>query len=324
MMAMVIDRFGGPEVFRMAEVETPKPARGQVLIRNKFAGVNPADWKCREGMLAKYFEYKFPFIVGFDASGVIEEVGPDVTAFKPGDWVLTSSDQGLGDWGSYAELVRASVERVFLMPPQIDFAEAATVPVPGATAWGALMDVGAATRNQTVFINGGAGGVGSFLIQLAAWLKSRIATTCRPNNASYVQSLGAELAIDYSTEDVLAALRRFAPEGIDLVIDAIGLGSLPADSARVVKRGGKIVSIETLVQDIGAFDTGVAARCGVELTCNMVAAERIPQHLAAITTAIAEGGIRPLPYEVMKLRNAGAAHERVKAGHVRGKIVLEI
>src|SRR5579859_6260838 len=112
MRAMVIDRFGGPEVFRLAEVETPKPAPGGVVIRVAYASVNPADWKCREGWLAQFFAYKFPFIVGFDAAGIVAAVGEGVTDYKVGDRVVTASNQGEGDWGSYAEFVRSSTYRV--------------------------------------------------------------------------------------------------------------------------------------------------------------------------------------------------------------------
>jgi NADPH:quinone reductase-like Zn-dependent oxidoreductase len=324
MKAMVIDRFGGPEVLHMAEVPTPEPRAGEVLIRTVYAGVNPADWKCREGMLARYFDYKFPFIVGFDAAGTIEAVGPGVAGFAPGDRVLTSSNQGAGEWGSYAQFVRSGIERVCRIPDGMGFAEAATIPVAGTTAWGSTMDVGAAKAGQAIFINGGAGGVGTFAIQLARQAGARVATTCSPNNAAYVRDLGADLVIDYRKEDVLATLQRFAPEGIDLVVDAVGLGSLPADTARVVRRGGRIVPIETLIQDIQAFDPAVAARQGVEVVSNMVAVARIPQHLASVTAAVASGAVKTPPYEVMPLAEAGAAHERVKAGHVRGKILLQV
>jgi NADPH2:quinone reductase len=178
MKAMVIDRFGGPEVFRMAQVATPEPGPGEVLIKVAFAGVNPADWKCREGLLARYFEYKFPFIVGFDAAGTVEKIGAGVTGFKPGDRVLTSSNQGVGEWGSYAEYVKSGIERVARVPEGISFADATTIPTAGGTAWGAVMDVGGAKPGQTFFINGGAGGVGSFAIQLAAMLGGRVIVTC--------------------------------------------------------------------------------------------------------------------------------------------------
>ena len=324
MKAMVIDRFGGPEVFRMAQVATPEPGPGEVLIKVAFAGVNPADWKCREGLLARYFEYKFPFIVGFDAAGTVEKIGAGVTGFKPGDRVLTSSNQGFGEWGSYAEYVKSGIERVARVPEGISFADATTIPTAGGTAWGAVMDVGGAKPGQTFFINGGAGGVGSFAIQLAAMLGGRIIVTCSPANADYVRGLGAERSIDYRNEDVLAALRHFAPEGIDIIIDAIGMGSLPPDTAEVVKPGGKIVCIETLIKDIEGFDKDVAARRNVEVLHNMIAVMRLPEHLAGVTAAVADGRIRTLPYEIMPLAQAGAAHERVKAGHVRGKILLQV
>ncbi|MFD2272727.1 SDR family NAD(P)-dependent oxidoreductase [Undibacterium arcticum] len=162
MRAIVIHRFGGPEELQLAEVATPEPGAGEVLIRVVLAGVNPADWKCREGRLQHYFNYQFPFIVGFDAAGVVERVGESVTEYAVGDTVLTSSNQGRGEWGSYAEYVKSSTANVARLPKGIDFAQGATIPTAGATAWGAVHDVGAVKAGQKVLINGGSSSVGIF------------------------------------------------------------------------------------------------------------------------------------------------------------------
>ena len=130
MRAMVINAFGGPEQFQLAEIEKPRPGPDEIVIKVAYAGVNPADWKCREGWLSQFFDYKFPFIVGFDAAGIVSDVGEGVTEFKPGDRVTTHSNQGQGDWGSYAEYVRSNVERVSKIADYVDFPTGAAIPPP--------------------------------------------------------------------------------------------------------------------------------------------------------------------------------------------------
>src|SRR4051812_10380116 len=141
MRAMVMDRFGGPEVLHMGDIERPKASPGNVVIKVAYASVNPADWKCVDGWLSQYFEYKFPFVVGFDAAGVIAEVGEGVTGFKVGDRVVTSSNLGNGERGSYAEYVRSDVVRVAHLADSVDFQTAAAIPTAAITSWEGLYDV---------------------------------------------------------------------------------------------------------------------------------------------------------------------------------------
>lgn len=324
MRAIVIYRFGGPEELQLAEVPTPEPGAGEVLIRVVLAGVNPADWKCREGRLQPYFNYQFPFIVGFDAAGVVERVGESVTGYAVGDAVLTSSNQGRGEWGSYAEYLKSSTATVAKLPDGIDFAQGATIPTAGATAWGAIHDVGAVQAGQKVLINGGSGSVGMFAIQLAKAAGCEVAATCGPANLDFVKSLGADRVIDYRGENVLEATAAWAPAGVDLLLDAVGLGSLPPDATRVIRPGGALVAIATLIQDIAGFDAALAKSRDVRLLSNMAAAARIPEHLRAVVDAVAQGRVKTPPYEILPLEQAGEAHRRVADGHVRGKLLLRV
>lgn len=324
MRAIVIHRHGGPEELELAQVPMPEPGPGEVLIRVVYAGVNPADWKCREGLLEPYFHCRFPFVLGFDAAGVIERVGPGADGYAVGDKVVTSSNQGLGEWGSYAEYVKASVWTVAPLPSNISFAQGATIPVAGATAWGAVHDAGAVQAGQKVLVNGGSSNVGMFAIQLAKNAGCDVAAACGPDNLELVHKLGAQRAIDYRHEDVLAAATAWAPGGIDLVIDAIGMGSLPASMPHAIRPGGALVSIETLMQQGPAFDTALAAARGVRLLNNMAAAERIPQHLRAMVDAVASGKVATPPYEILPLEHAAQAQRRVQQGHVRGKLLLRV
>ena len=177
---------------------------------------------------------------------------------------------------------------------------------------------------QSVLINGGAGGVGSIGIQIAKALGAKVAVTCSAGNFAYVQGLGADLAIDYRKGDVPAQLRTWAPDGVDLVLDAVGLGSLLPLATELVRPGGSFVEIETLISSASPEQIGAAAENGVKIVYNMVAIMRIHEHLQGLAALVADGKVRPAPTEIVPLAKAGAAQARVKDGHVRGKIALEI
>ena len=323
MKAMVLDQFGGPEVLHMAEIERPEATPGQVVVQVAYASVNPADWKAREGWLAQYFQYQFPFVVGFDAAGVVAAVGEGVTGLAVGDRVVTPGNQGLGERGSYAEYVRSAAERVIPLPANVSFAQAATLPTAGMTAWKAVFDNGRAGPGQKVVVNGGAGGTGSFAIQLAARAGARVAATCSHHNADYVRSLGAELAIDYRKGGVVAAVREWAPEGVDLIVDTVGQGSL-LDGMEAVKNGGVIAPIATMIQNEPMPDAARAAACGVRVVPTMSTFPNQPRQLRALVAGLADASLRTPDMTVMPLANAAEAHRQIAAGHVRGKILLAV
>jgi NADPH:quinone reductase-like Zn-dependent oxidoreductase len=323
MRACVIDRFGGPDELHLAQVPTPIPAAGEALIRVATASVNPADWKCREGWLAPFFDYRFPFIVGFDAAGVVAALGDGVTELRLGDRVVTASNQGKGAWGSYAEYVVSDVDRVVCLPDGVDFSAAASLPTAGMTAWQAVFDVGETKPGQRVLVNGGAGGCGSFAIQLARMAGAHVAATCSAGNFDYVKSLGAELAVDYRSEDVASVVRRFAPDGLDLVVDTVGQGTL-LQAIDLVRRGGVIAPIGTLIANEPQPDAARAAAGGVRVVPTMSTFPNQGRQLRALVAALAEGRIRPPALEMLALGDAAEAHRRVQAGHVRGKLLLRV
>lgn len=323
MRACVIDRFGGPDELHLADVPTPQPAAGEALVRVAYASVNPADWKCREGWLAPFFDCRFPFIVGFDAAGVVAALGEGVTEVAVGDRVVTASNQGKGMWGSYAEYTISDVDRVVGLPDTVGFAAAAAIPTAGMTAWQAVFDVANTRAGQRVLVHGGAGGCGSFAIQLACMAGARVATTCSASNIDYVKSLGAELAIDYRNEDVTAAVKRFAPQGLDLVIDTVGQGTL-LQSIELVRRGGVVAPIGTLIANEPQPDVARAAANGVTVVPTMSTFPNQGRQLRALVAAMAEGRIRAPALETLALAQANAAHRRVQAGHVRGKLLLRV
>lgn len=323
MKAMVLDRFGGPEVLHMAEIERPAATPGQVVVQVGYASVNPADWKSREGWLAQYFQYQFPFVVGFDAAGVVAEVGEGVTGLNVGDRVVTPGNQGMGERGSYAEYVRSAAERVIPLPAGVTLQQAATLPTAGMTAWKAVLDLGQAGPGKRVVVNGGAGGTGSFAVQLAKMAGAEVAATCSPRNFDYVRALGADHVIDYRAGSVVEAIRAWAPDGVDLIVDTVGQGTF-VDTIETLKRGGIICPIGTLIADEVPYDPARAEAAGVTVLPTVSDFESQPRQLAGLVEALASARIRAPEFTVMPLDQAGEAQRLVAAGHVRGKILLEV
>ncbi|HMN53592.1 MAG TPA: NADP-dependent oxidoreductase [Sphingopyxis sp.] len=324
MRAMIIEGFGAADVLHWGDLPMPQPGPGEVLVRVACAGVNPADWKTREGKLSAYIDYHFPFVLGFDLAGVVEAAGDGVDAFRPGDRVFGMSRQGQGLDGSYAEYCLADAAFLAPLPSGWSFAQAAALPVAGTTAYGGIVDAGALREGQQLLINGGAGGVGSIGIQVAKALGARVAVTCGADNQAYVRGLGAELAIDYRDGDVVAAVRKWAPDGVDLVLDAVGLDTLLPSVLDIVAPGGRYVEIETLISRAADDLVASAAARDIAILSNMVAVARLPEHLKGLAALCGTGKVMPPAIETMPLGEAAAAHRRVEAQHVRGKIILEV
>jgi len=323
MRAVVIDRFGGPEVLQIRDLPLPVPGPGQVVIQLAYAGVNPVDWKCREGWLAPLFEAKFPFVIGFAGAGVVSAVGPEVVDFRVGDRVVTNSDQAVGENGTYAEYVRVSAGRVAHLAQSVDFATAASIPTSGVTSWESVFGSGELQSGQSVLINGGAGGMGSFAIQFAKYAGARVAATCGPQNVEYVRELGADLAIDYRCGDVQAAVLDWAPGGVDLLVDLVGQGTI-RNGVEMVKRGGRVVPIGTLVKGEPSFDLDLADAKGIRIIPTMSKGARAGEQLRIVADLFGKGLFRSPALAVLPLSEAAEAHRRVQDGHVRGKIVLKI
>lgn len=324
MFALIIEETGGPEVLKYAEVPTPEPAAGEVLLRVIYAGVNPADWKNRQGMLAAFRPYSFPYIIGFDAAGVVAAVGEEVTGFAVGDRVVTPTNHGQGGQGSYAEYAIASVDRVALIPEGMGFDQAAALPVASLTAWQALFDRGGLKAGQLAMIHGGAGGLGSYAVQFARWAGARVAATCSTPNVEYLRSLGVERVIDYRRENIAEAVLAWAPEGLDYLMDAVGVSTLP-NGLDLVHAGGVFVSIPTLVDD-GEIPAQAAAgeAKGVQRVFSTMDDTSCGPTLQKIAELVHRGEIALPPLREFPLRGAAGAHRVIETGHNRGKIVLKV
>lgn len=324
MHAVIMNETGGPEVLTWGEIETPEPAPGEVRIRIAYAGVNPADWKNRQGMLAAFRPYVFPYVLGFDAAGVVDALGEGVTGFAIGDRVVTPTNHGQGAQGSYAEYAVAAVDRVAPIPDGLGYAEAAALPVAALTAWQALQHNGGVQPGQRVLVHGGSGGLGGFAVQLARIAGAQVAATCSTANVGYLRDLGVERVIDYVTEDVTAAVKEWAPDGLDLLVNTAGASTL-AHGLDLVRSGGALVSIPTLVDDgdIPA-DAAAAAARGIERVWSMMTDVDCAPALATIAEMAVAGDVRLPEIREYDVRDAGAAHEAIQTGHTRGKIVLKV
>ncbi|MDF3124382.1 zinc-binding dehydrogenase, partial [Rheinheimera sp. 1928-s] len=240
MRAMILKSFGGPESFQ--EVVLPKPVagEGQVLVRVHATSVNPLDYQVRRGDYKDYVP--LPAITGHDVSGVIEAVGPGVTAFKAGDEVWYTPEIFVGQ-GSYAEYHVAHESIVGLKPKALTHLEAAALSLVGGTVWEALITRANLQVGETILVHGGAGGVGHIAIQIAKATGARVITTVSSQNAEFVKGLGADVTIDYKQTDYIeAVLEATAGKGVDVVLDTIG-GDTLQKSPLVLAQLGRVVSI---------------------------------------------------------------------------------
>lgn len=322
MRAVVMNSLGNSQVLELVTVDTPVPGPEEVLIGVHYAGVNPADWKCREGALSGFFTYAFPFVPGFDLAGTVESVGEQVTGFKPGDRVFAQSDVGMGKWGSFAEYARVSQGAVVRMPDNLSFAEAAAVPTPALAAWAGLFDDGGLQPGQSVLIHGGAGAVGVFAVQFARTIGARVAVTCSGPNREYLHALGCEYSIDYQQQDIADVLRDWAPDGVDLVLDCVGCGTLP-DALDLLRPGGMLVAILTLVAGDSGPDRVAAEQRGLRTALTYSKLPSGPA-LTAIAELLAAGQVQPPRIETFPLAEVRQALDLLQSGKAKRKLVLQM
>jgi NADPH:quinone reductase-like Zn-dependent oxidoreductase len=305
MKAVRIHSFGGPDVLRFEDAPRPEPATRQVLVRVHAAGVNPVDWKIREGKLG---QIPLPSIMGSDFSGEIEALGPGVEEFRVGEQVFGSvADES----GSYAQYALAPIAHIVEKPKQIDHATAAAIPVPAMTAWQALFDEAKLSPGQRVLIHAASGGVGNFAVQFAKWKGAHVIGTASGSNADLVRSLGADEFIDYRSTRFEDAVRD-----VDVVFDTIG-GDTQERSWKVLKKGGVLVSIVQPPSEQSAKAHNVR---GIFMREDATRNEELIQ----ISKLVASGQVKVNVETILPLREARKAQELSQTGHARGKIVLKV
>jgi NADPH:quinone reductase-like Zn-dependent oxidoreductase len=310
MRAVAIDRWGGREELGVVEIDAPPVAPDGVLVRVRAAGLNPVDWKVREGRLAGAFPASFPVVLGWDAAGVVEEVGPAVTWFKPGDEVYGYCRRHNLQYGTYAEYTTVPESFLAHKPESLSFEEAAALPLTGLTAHQALEALGL-RGGETLYLGGGSGGVGHMVIQMAQARGARVIATASSRNADFVRGLGATV-VDYEGSDVATLVREAGPDGgVDAAFDIFG-GPEQERAFDVLRRGGRIVSIASPPE----------RREGVE--AHYVFVRPSGWQLAEINEMVQEGHLRPHVEETFPLERVADAMERLESGRVRGKLVLTI
>jgi NADPH:quinone reductase-like Zn-dependent oxidoreductase len=304
MKAIVIDRFGGPEVMKVSDISKPEPKDDEVLVKNMAVGVNPVDFKIREGQYPEVKEDKLPLTMGREVAGVIEALGKDVTGFKEGDRVFAM----IGADGGYAEYSRVPAAHLALVPFFMDWTHAAGVPLAAHTAWQALVEYGQLEQGQKVLIHGGTGGVGHFAVQFARVKGAEVYATASTESLKFLQELGVDRAIDYKKEKFEELCQDF-----DLVIDLIG-GETQARSWRVLGEGGRLVSTLEM-PDAGHPEA--AGKTGTRFTARPDGIQ-----LAEIAGLLEAGQVRVFIEQTFDLEQAAKALDVIANQHVHGKVVL--
>lgn len=310
MKAIVIRRYGPAEVLQYEDVEQPKIEPTQLLVKVRASSVNPVDWKIRQGMLSLITGSQFPKILGFDVAGDVVAVGSQVTRFKPGDAIYGSTSF---PGGGYAEFAAVRENFVALKPINLSYEEAATVPLAALTALQALRDEGKIQTGQTVLINGAAGGVGIFAVQIAKALGAEVTGVSSTKNLDLVKSLLADRVIDYTQQDFTEDTAQY-----DIIFDAVGKRSL-SQTKRVLKPNGIYIttlpSPEVFLEGIfTAFLPGQKAKFILE--------KPNTQDLVYLKELIEAGKIRVVIDRTYPLQELAAAHKYSETGRAVGKIAI--
>lgn len=307
MKAIAIDAYGSADQLALRELPAPPVGPDTVLVRVRAAGVNPVDWKVREGYLAGAMPSHFPLVPGWDAAGVVAAAGPAVTGFAVGDEVIGYVRRDDIQYGTYAELVPAPERTLADKPVQASWAEAGGLPLAGLTAYQALQ-LARTGAGDTVLVHGASGGVGHLAVQLARALGAhRVIGTASEANHDFVRALGAE-PVSYG-DGLLDRIRAVAPDGVDVALDLFGGEALDI-SAQLLSRPARLISTadpEHVSRLGGSYLFVKPSTADLSVLAGLVDADRLTVHVA-----------RTFP-----LAEAAEAQRLVESGHVRGKVVLE-
>ena len=331
MRAMVIDRYGKVPM-HLAEMPTPEIGEYEVLAEIHAASINPIDFKIRDGKVKLLVKYKMPLILGNDFSGVVAKVGAKVTRFKAGDEIYARPRKS--KIGTFAEYIAIHEDDIALKPKNLNFEEAASIPLVGLTSYQALTDILQLQKGQKILIQAGAGGVGTFAIQLAKLMGATVATTASEAGANLVKSLGADEIINYKTEKFEEILKNY-----DAVFDTLG-GEILEKSFGIIKDGGKLVSVSGLPNarfgkeyGSGFFKTLLFSAASHKLTglekehnvqYTFLFMKPSGEQLRIIANFIETGKIKPIIDKVFSFKDAQKAMEYAESGRAKGKIILKI
>lgn len=332
MKAFIVDKYSKGRALRLGAMPDPIPADQDVLVKIHAAGLNPLDVKIRDGAFKLLLPYRPPFILGHDMAGIVTRIGANVRGFKVGDAVYARPRDGR--IGTLAEAIAVDEADLALQPKTLTMAEAAAMPLVGLTAWQALVEQANLQKGQKVLIHAGAGGVGTFAIQLAKYLGATVATTTSTANVDFVTALGADIVIDYRKQDFATVL-----SGYDVVLHSLDADTLEK-SLSVLKPGGKLISISGPPDPDFARRQGLngllrqvmrllsfkirrkAKRLGIDYSFLFMRADG--GQLQQITALIEAGIIRPVIDQVFPFEKTNEALASLAAGRSRGKVVITL
>ncbi|HEY8613181.1 MAG TPA: NADP-dependent oxidoreductase [Roseomonas sp.] len=305
MRAMIFERYGEPEILRLADLPRPKVGPGEILIRIRSASVNPVDWKIMAGGLDGIMQAFFPAVPGWDVAGSVEAAGFDTPEFKPGDEVMAYARKSMIHDGSFAEFISVSAQAAARKPAGLDWDQAAGLPLAGLTAYQLLTRLGL-KQGEVALIHAAAGGVGILAVQIARALGARVIGTASEKNHDFLRSFGAE-PVSYG-EGLVERIRRIAPGGADVAADFVG--GVHDVTQAVLNRSGRHGSI---------VDSSVAASGGLYAWVRPSG-----QDLQVLAGLVEEGRLSIPVAEAFSLEEAAAALRLSMSGHVRGKIAVRV
>ncbi len=332
MKAYVLEGYGGPDRAAMREVPDPQPGPRDVLINVRAAGLNPVDYKTRDGMLRPVLRLKLPAVMGSELAGEVVDVGASVTNWKAGDRVYARV--GKDRMGAFAERACVDADHLALLPDGLDFARAAAAPLAGLTALQALRDELSVKPSMRVLISGGAGGVGTFAIQLAKWMGAHVTTTASPRGDALVRSLGADEVIDYTKARIADSTNRF-----DAGLDLVG-GDTLNEMFGVMNRGAKVVSVagtpepKTAQLDLDKphlapvfwlISMGVRARARrAGVGYRYLFMKPSGEDLALLAGLIESGKLTVIVDQAFPFAQMTEAMAYLEAGHAKGKVIVRM
>lgn len=304
MKAIVINEYGNEDVLNYVNVDRPEPKADEVLVKVQVAGVNPIDWKIRNGA-GERLGLKLPITLGGEIAGTIERIGDDVRGFKEGDAVY-----GIIPSGGFAEYAIAKMGNIVAKPQSLDFENAAAIPLGALTAWQAIFDLAQLSSGQRILITGASGGVGSLAVQLAKAKSAYVIGTASGRNEEFVRDLGADEFVDYTKQNFEEVVTD-----VDVVFDAVG-GDTFGRAFQTLKKGGFLVTSVEFPSEERAQEFGVKA---ARVYCKPNA-----EQLAAISALVDEGRLKAHVSTVLPLVEVKKAFQLSESGRTRGKIVLQI
>ena len=308
MRAAWLTHYGDKDALQIAEVPNPIPGPGQVLVKVEAASVNAIDWKIREGMMQQMAPVTFPAVLGGDLAGTIVEVGEGVTGLSVGQEVYGQTNPFSGS-GSFAEFTPIAAGNIALKPVTANFIQAASLPLTAASAYQALVETINLQSGQKILIHGGAGGIGSFAIQLAKHLGAYVATTAATADLDFAKAMGADEVIDYMSQHFEDLLSDY-----DAVFDTVG-GETLEKSYQILKAGGQIVSMAGMPnEELAAAHQVTASAQQTKVTTD---------RLQKVAKLVDQGVLKPAIDKIFTLNEAAEALEYMRLGHHRGKVVIK-